>query len=455
MEAAMPAKHFSFFNNDALLGWPSSSDSIPRDNFADEIAHNMETMWQEFSLQTTPFKEKAQCSKMSTRTNSTDSLSTNASAQISSDDELVVVEAVPLGNPNSLQVQGDDTRILNWLSMSSVQQENQPLHQSFNHEAAFLSKLLVERCRTVLHHTEGNSMKAVELANIIRGLVGSESLCRARECFGGLLSLLEQFPQIFIVERIAKNDTVSLRPPRTSAAGAINLSPVMLNKNQQSQAISENQGGTPSLPPNCTRCLHIGNIPAHVSEEALRQSIERIEKVLSLKIIVKKGHRFAFVNFTTCEEAAKVKSFLSKQRLWRSAVSFAKRESFEVASQNTNQAPSSTLITTGPRSSFCPEPVFSQEVPPFCKPALIIPSAPCLSMPLAPAPHSNVPTCLSLPAPHSTIPTCMSLPLPSSPHTTLPMPHATLPMFVNVQEHNSAKYLPSTLAGYVLRGLTY
>ena len=68
------------------------------------------------------------------------------------------------------------------------------------------------------HHTSSsgfgacsfNRLQAVELANMLRGRMGTDALAVARECHGGLLALLEKHPTLFAVERIPKNDAVTL-----------------------------------------------------------------------------------------------------------------------------------------------------------------------------------------------------------------------------------------------------
>jgi hypothetical protein len=62
----------------------------------------------------------------------------------------------------------------------------------------------------ILVEAANHSLKAVELANTLRARVGTEVLAHIRERWGGLLSLLERHPHKFRVERIPKNDLVTL-----------------------------------------------------------------------------------------------------------------------------------------------------------------------------------------------------------------------------------------------------
>jgi hypothetical protein len=52
--------------------------------------------------------------------------------------------------------------------------------------------------------------QAVELANMLRARMGTETLAAVREHHGGLLALLERHPGTFRVSRIPKNDCVAL-----------------------------------------------------------------------------------------------------------------------------------------------------------------------------------------------------------------------------------------------------
>ena len=59
-------------------------------------------------------------------------------------------------------------------------------------------------------HADPPSLKAVELANALRGKLGVHLLGHVRDLFGGLLTLLERQPHVFRVVRIPKNDHVIL-----------------------------------------------------------------------------------------------------------------------------------------------------------------------------------------------------------------------------------------------------
>lgn len=72
-------------------------------------------------------------------------------------------------------------------------------------------ELTVCHCaRIVLFETPSKCLKSVELANSLRDRIGKDSLQRTKALYGGLLVLLELFPQHFFVHRIPKNDMVEL-----------------------------------------------------------------------------------------------------------------------------------------------------------------------------------------------------------------------------------------------------
>jgi hypothetical protein len=81
-------------------------------------------------------------------------------------------------------------------------------------------ELTVSYCaRIVLYESSSKCLKSVELANSLRDRLGKDSLQRTKTLYGGLLVLLELFPQFFFVHRIPKNDMVELidhTPPYSS-----------------------------------------------------------------------------------------------------------------------------------------------------------------------------------------------------------------------------------------------
>ena len=82
-----------------------------------------------------------------------------------------------------------------------------------------LKALVSGTAEDILRSAAGCSLKAVELANTLRSRLGTEALGAVRKQCGGLLSLLESQPKVFIVRRIPKSDIVTLRrPPQVKPA---------------------------------------------------------------------------------------------------------------------------------------------------------------------------------------------------------------------------------------------
>ena len=70
--------------------------------------------------------------------------------------------------------------------------------------------IVTNSCREILTDAADHALKAVELANTLRARIGTEMLAQIRERWGGLLALLERYQTLFRVDRIPKNDKVTL-----------------------------------------------------------------------------------------------------------------------------------------------------------------------------------------------------------------------------------------------------
>ena len=228
-------------------------------------------------------------------------------------------------------------------------------------EDSSVEDIVAKSCRDILIDAASHSLKAVELANTLRARVGTEVLAHIRERWGGLLSLLERHTHVFRVERIPKNDLVTLVGGSTLSASAVGLqnpqlaaargggngrhpsSPALIGQGQgQGQGQMQGGGGNgdqlnlnlgsiyhnPSsqspLPPNAitrtlsppisnssmgayhahygaggdymsgnggcsgegtvSRCLHVGNVPANMTETQLLRELERYGDVDCLKL---------------------------------------------------------------------------------------------------------------------------------------------------------------------------
>ena len=76
-----------------------------------------------------------------------------------------------------------------------------------------------------------------------------------------------------------------------------------------------------------SRCLHVGNVPVQLTEQQLYQEFEKFGEVAGLKIVTHRSRRFAFVTFSTIEQAISAKQRLVKLTPWKSAISYAHKES--------------------------------------------------------------------------------------------------------------------------------
>lgn len=77
-------------------------------------------------------------------------------------------------------------------------------------ELAALEKKVIRTCKEILREASARNLKAVELANTLRARVGTSVLAQVREQCQGLLTLLEKQTGVFRVDRIPKNDMVTL-----------------------------------------------------------------------------------------------------------------------------------------------------------------------------------------------------------------------------------------------------
>eukprot|EP00601_Ochromonadales_sp_CCMP2298_P032245 CAMPEP_0173350104 /NCGR_PEP_ID=MMETSP1144-20121109/14690_1 /TAXON_ID=483371 /ORGANISM="non described non described, Strain CCMP2298" /LENGTH=713 /DNA_ID=CAMNT_0014297997 /DNA_START=184 /DNA_END=2321 /DNA_ORIENTATION=+ len=222
---------------------------------------------------------------------------------------------------------------------------------------------VLRTCQEILSGAADGSLKAVELANTLRARVGTDALGRIRERWGGLLALLEKQSSLFRVDRIPKNDKVTLISSDGGPAGAnggsrisspvpggagfktfvpggegspmgglgAGLERLDLKKGNAMgmggsyESLSPNAGGGAA---NATRCLHVGNVPANLSEVQLMREFEKFGQLDGLKLVSQRNgtRRFAFVTFHTVDQAITARHCLSKLHPWKSAISFAHRE---------------------------------------------------------------------------------------------------------------------------------
>lgn len=202
-----------------------------------------------------------------------------------------------------------------------------------------IENVIATNCHHILLDAAEHSLKAVELANTLRARVGTEVLAIVRERWGGLLSLLERHPEKFLVERIPKNDRVSLY----SAKHAQGLQPSSNNLESAKDELGDREDGEgiTTDPQQASRCLHVGNVPASYTEVQLMREFEKFGQLDGLKLISQKNgnRRFAFVTYKTVAQAITARHCLSKVHPWKSAISFAHRDFSNNTNGSNNAAP--------------------------------------------------------------------------------------------------------------------
>jgi len=181
---------------------------------------------------------------------------------------------------------------------------------------------VVKAAIEVLSQAASSSLKAVELANTLRARVGIESLGQIRERWGGLLALLEKYPDVFRVSRIPKNDVVTLiASGQTLANGLARVSPSPTNVNSNSNNNSANANSNEDH--LLSRFLHLGNLPPHIVEDNLTQELQNYGDLDGLRIVTQRNRRFAFVSYKSIEQAVFAKQMLSRSPHWQGTISFA------------------------------------------------------------------------------------------------------------------------------------
>ncbi|KAK8803323.1 hypothetical protein WA158_001017 [Blastocystis sp. Blastoise] len=155
----------------------------------------------------------------------------------------------------------------------------------------------------LLKDAKDYTMKAVELANTIRDSLGMKYLSKIRENFCGLLNLLENYPKLFAVNRIAKNDTV-----------------VLIDNPDKYPSVQNNSNIYIS------RCLHVGNVGSTLTYNDIKTEFEEFGSIEDIKILNQGVRRYAFIYFTTPQEAKNAKDVLSKHGKWKGNITYSKKE---------------------------------------------------------------------------------------------------------------------------------
>lgn len=165
------------------------------------------------------------------------------------------------------------------------------------------------------------TMKSVKLANQVRQRVGLKTFKMIKETFDGFLNLLEFFPDLFHIERIPKEDRVTLR---TTAVQDWTIQRLFADlKDATRGQLHCSPDFQPESQPN--KSLHVGNVPSFFTEDLFAHEFSSFYP-LSTNLVTQKGRRYGFINFATIEQAKYAKNMLSKTKLWKSNISFAKRE---------------------------------------------------------------------------------------------------------------------------------
>jgi hypothetical protein len=81
----------------------------------------------------------------------------------------------------------------------------------------------------------------------------------------------------------------------------------------------------------------VGDVPAVLTEAQLYIEFERFGEVEGLKVVTQRTRRFAFVTFASVEQAVSAKQRMAKLGQWRSAISFAHKESNSTLQQEDQQ----------------------------------------------------------------------------------------------------------------------
>ena len=213
-----------------------------------------------------------------------------------------------------------------------------------------IEDVVIRNCFAILEDAASHSLKAVELANTLRARIGTEILADVRERCGGLLALLEHQPDIFIVRRIPKNDFVCL----INSEEGNNIRSMEL-------ATGYAKGGLDDMPSpgsegQVSRCLHVGNVPANLTEAQLYVEFERFGELEGLKVVTQRSRRFAFVTFATIEQAVAAKQRITKLAPWKSAISFAHKESIAAAHLSGIGSGQTSPVSQGVRTLTPPMP---------------------------------------------------------------------------------------------------
>lgn len=267
--------------------------------------------------------------------------------------EAMMMQQRPASTPLPMSLPHNHVHHMHQSSVEHLKPHGPPLLNLCGLEDSSVEDIVAKSCRDILVDAASHSLKAVELANTLRARVGTEVLAHIRERWGGLLSLLERHTHVFRVERIPKNDLVTLVgggvTPTGGSQGAQSAAlrggrslstPAFLSQSQGQGVSDQGQGSfyngssgampySSSAPPTApnniirtlsppasasltsyhshygmpgsgdhmmvgggvgggegivSRCLHVGNVPANMTETQLLRELERYGDVDCLKL---------------------------------------------------------------------------------------------------------------------------------------------------------------------------
>ena len=184
-----------------------------------------------------------------------------------------------------------------------------------------IEEKVCSHCQDILSEASTNSLKAVELANTLRARVGTEILANVRVMCGGLLNVLEKYPDIFYVQRISKNDQVSLlssavRSPSDKSKKIVNVDKndegAMKNDNGDNRQF-QNHDSQQQQNTFYSRFLYVENIQAHITDEEIHSNFESFGEIDTLAITVNQRLKAVNVAYRSLQDAIKAVSACNKQ----------------------------------------------------------------------------------------------------------------------------------------------
>ena len=217
----------------------------------------------------------------------------------------------------------------------NIDLENLPLPSSAPQGS--VEALIMRGCAEILIESSSHSLKAVELANTLRARV-RQTFLAIRERWGSLWLCWAGY-RVFRVRRIPKNDTVALVLPGDSDTDS---SPRSRRGSRDGLSDSEKDSfGRPPHTPTAVavkvkteaqESTHQGAcIRCHTAHR--RATLSRVREVRrgGGLVVAHRSRRFAFVTFVTIEQAISAKQRLVKLTPWKSAISYAHKESIALS----------------------------------------------------------------------------------------------------------------------------